>query len=241
MPTFTPKQIFRKLRSVLGFPENRFRKFSYSQTGEDLIVDFIFQNRGIALPSYIDIGAYQPEFLSNTNLFYKKGCRGINIEPNPDNIGLFYKKRPHDTNLNFGIGIKEEELAYFNMNISTMNTFDAKGAEELVQKHGFSIVSKTAIPVKPLRYVIETYNSGVFPDFLSLDVEGLDLDILQSIDYAHNYPKVICVETIEYTNDGTGGKNTVLIEFLKSNGYYVYADTYINTIFVHSEFWFNKN
>lgn len=61
--------------------------------------------------------------------------------------------------------------------------------------------------------------------------------ILEQIDYENNYPKVNCVETVEFTNDGTGAKNTKLISFLESKGYFIYADTYINTIFVKRKFW----
>ena len=88
--------------------------------------------------------------------------------------------------------------------------------------------------------MLSEFNNSIFPDFLSLDVEGLDFDILSSIDYDANYHKVICVETIEYTPDGTGGKNNDIIQFLLSKNYFVFADTFINTIFVHNNFWLLK-
>ncbi len=71
--------LFRKLlkRSI------EFRKISYSQCGEDIIVDYIFKAIGINKPSYIDIGAHDPHYLNNTYIFSKKGCKGINIEPDP--------------------------------------------------------------------------------------------------------------------------------------------------------------
>ncbi|MFM7886227.1 MAG: glycosyltransferase family 2 protein, partial [Pseudanabaena sp.] len=56
-------------------------KMSYSQCGEDLIIQFIFSSLGISKPSYIDIGAYDAHKLSNTAVFYEQGSRGINIEP----------------------------------------------------------------------------------------------------------------------------------------------------------------
>jgi hypothetical protein len=66
--------------------ENLFSKFekkSFSQSGEDLIIDFIFNALGISRPSYIDIGAHHPYYLNNTAIFYLRGARGINIEPDP--------------------------------------------------------------------------------------------------------------------------------------------------------------
>jgi hypothetical protein len=68
-------------------------------------------------------------------------------------------------------------------------------------------------------------------------VEGLDLKILESIEYTDNTPKVVCVETMTYSTTGHGMKSLDIIDFLKDMGYMVYADTYINTIFVKRSFW----
>lgn len=234
-------KIYRKILSKTGLVKtNSFEKISYSQSGEDLIVEFIFQTCGLPNPSYIDIGAFNPRSLSNTALFYRKGCRGVNIEPNPEAISQFVKYRPHDVNLNLGISAEKGMLEYYFMNIPTMNTFDAAVANELVEKEGFSIVGKKSVPVESLTNVINQYCGGRFPDFLSLDVEGLDQVILAQIDFSKNFPKVICVETVEYKSDGTGKKNTELLKYLENNGYMIYADTFINTIFVHRKFWFGE-
>ena len=72
---------------------------------------------------------------------------------------------------------------------------------------------------------------------LSLDVEGLDEQILKSINYKNYSPKVICVETISFSTKGRGVKNDGMIQFLKENGYMVYADTNINTLFVLENLW----
>jgi hypothetical protein len=230
-----------KILNILIHNKKHWGKKSYSQCGEDLIVKFIFTLRGIYKPSYIDIGAYHPFNLSNTALFYTKGSRGINIEPNPIGISPFYKYRRNDINLNIGISSHETYLDYYCMNVATMNTFDALAAEDLVRKYGFTIVEIKKIFVKTLPHVIKKYiDNNLFPDFLSLDVEGLDMDILTQIDYEKNFPKVICVETVEYTSDGTGIKNVAIIDYLQQNGYFIYADTYINTIFVNKKFWYEK-
>jgi FkbM family methyltransferase len=216
------------------------KRISFSQTGEDMIVDFIFTSRNIPNPTYIDIGAFDPYLYSNTAYFYDKFSRGINIEPNPSGIKKFNKFRPLDINLNIGISNLEGKLDYFFMNASTMNTFDENTANELVEKHGFKIVEKKEITCTTLQNVLLKYADNVFPDFLSLDVEGLDMEILNQIDYEHNYPKVICVETIVYSHDGSGVKNKELINFLEAKGYFIFADTFINTIFINNLFWQNK-
>ncbi len=77
----------------------------------------------------------------------------------------------------------------------------------------------------------------MFPDFLSLDAEGIDEIVLQSIDYKDNFPKVICVETISFSTVGRGKKNKKIISFLEEKGYLLYADTNINSIFVKKDLW----
>ena len=52
---------------------NNFLRKSYSQCGEDLLVDYIFKLRGITQPTYLDIGANHPYFISNTAKFYQQG------------------------------------------------------------------------------------------------------------------------------------------------------------------------
>lgn len=206
-------------------------KRSYSQLGEDMIVDFLFYIHKISKPSYIDIGAHDPYNLSNTAYFYEKGCKGINIEPNPVLFDKIARVREEDINLNIGIGSENEELDFYVMNSTTMGTFSREQAEELVKEHGLKIEEVIRVPVNTLEYVINRYNNGIFPDFLSLDAEGLDEEILKSIDYEKSYPKVICVETVEYSIDTTGHKETGIIDFLKEKKYRIFADTYVNTIF----------
>jgi len=217
--------------------KDQYQKASFSQSGEDLIVDFLFGAIGMVNPTYIDIGAYHPYEYSNTALLYSKGSRGLNIEPNPENFKLFLTERPEDINLNIGIGIKPTLLDYYQMDAPTLNTFSKDEAESFVKDHGHKIFKTTKIKVNNLDNVINEYLKGKFPDFMSLDIEALDMLILKSIDFDESYPVIICVETISYSNSGSGLKNKVLIEFLENKGYMVYGDTYINTIFIKKEIW----
>lgn len=210
-------------------------KKSYSQSGEDMIIDFLFQAKGISKPSYIDIGAHDPLYLSNTAFFYKNGSRGINIEPNPQLFKKIEYYRKKDINLNIGIAQSEGFLEYYMFNVPTMNTFSKEIADDLIKKYDFKKTEIKRIEVKNLRDIVNRYRKGVFPDFLSLDTEGFDLEILKSIDYSNSYPKVICVETIEYSSGFNGRKEDEIIDFLIDKGYKVYADTYINTIFTKFE------
>ena len=96
------------------------------------------------------------------------------------------------------------------------------------------------MPVDTISNVVEKYLNGINVDILSIDVEGLELQILESVDFTVFSPTVICAETISYSTRGLGIKNVALIRFLENKGYIVYADTYINTIFVRKDLWIDR-
>lgn len=210
---------------------------SYSQSGEDLIIKFIFDAIGINKPSYLDVGAYHPEILSNTSLFYQNGCHGINIEANPYLLNNFFAKRPNDINLNLGVGSKSNELDFYVMATPTLSTFSQEEVQKYIDETKHTLQEIIPIQVETINQIVNQYAGGCFPELLSLDVEGLDLAILKSIDYQKSYPIVICVETISFSETGEGEKNHQVIDFLTSQGYLIYADTYINTIFVKEDSW----
>lgn len=75
---------------------------------------------------------------------------------------------------------------------------------------------------------------------MSLDTEGYVFKILKSLDFKNFRPEVFCVETLTYTENKTEKKETEIIDFMIEKGYFVYADTYINTIFVDKNKWINR-
>lgn len=235
------KKIRNKLiKRLLGSVDDKYKKISFSQCGEDLIVKFIFDCLGMKNPTYIDIGAHHPHYISNTALFYKNGCRGINIEPDPTLFKEFLKDRREDKNLNIGISNLNSELDFYIISSPTLNTFSKDEAEKYAQEGDFKIRSIEKITVKTLKNVLDDCSNGIFPHYLSIDAEGVDELIIKEIDFDNNYPIVICIETISFSTSGKGIKNTKLIEYIENKGYLVYADTYINTILVRNESWLKK-
>ena len=239
------KKRLQKIIDIFGYRFHRkeaskrnHEKKSYSQGGEDLIVEYIFNLRNITKPTYIDIGANDPFSLSNTALFYYKGCTGINIEANPNLIKKFQKNRPLDINLSLGIGAEAEKLEFYVMNDSTLSSFSKIECENYIKTGKYHIIDTIQIEVATLNSVIDKYCSGIFPDFMSLDAEGMDFDILKSINYAASAPKIICVEAAEYSPIGAGERRDELINFLIEKGYYEYANTNLNAIMVKKDFWF---
>ena len=231
------KILIKKVLSRLRITKNR-PKISYSQCGEDLIVDFIFSTLRFKNITYMDIGAHYPLYLSNTAIFHKRGDTGINIEPDPSLFSPFLTTRKNDINLNIGVAAESSTLDFYIMSEATMNTFSHEEAHRLVSEESFTIRKVEKIRVSSIEDILRDHWEGdQFPDFLSLDVEGLDEIILKTIDFEKHRPIVICLETISYSETGNGVKNQDVIQFLQDKGYMLYADTYINSIFVLRDHW----
>lgn len=212
---------------------------SYSQCGEDLIARTIFDMIGICSPSYLDIGAHHPLYLNNTYIFYRDGSRGINVEPDPTLCSKFKSIRRNDINLNVGVGKEVGSLDLHIMSSRTLNTFsDAEAAE--YESQGFTVEKKISVPIMTINQILSQFSKRS-PDLLSIDVEGMDYEILSSLDFSQYRPVVICVETIIFSNTGVGSKRREIEDLILSNGYFRFADTYINTIYVDIEKWSQRS
>ncbi|MDB5280359.1 MAG: SAM-dependent methyltransferase [Ferruginibacter sp.] len=225
------KKIYNKFYDRSYFSQ----KVSYSQCGEDLIVDFLLTwILNIKVPTFMDIGAHHPHNFNNTYIFYKRGCRGVNIEPDPVLFDFIKKMRPEDININKGVGFKtgNETADFYLMSSKALNTFSREEAERISKNGNIQINEVKQIELININELMNRYFDKIELDFLSLDVEGLDFDILKSIDFGKYAPKVICVETIEFSEHRTILKQQATIDFLIAKGYFCYADTSINSIFV---------
>jgi len=213
-------------------PDQRFGGTTYAQHGDDIVIRCVFDSLGIDNPSYLDIGAHHPTNISNTKLFYDAGSRGINVEANPNLFSQFMVDRPYDINLNFGVG-KESGFIPFYMidNYSGRNSFDFETVNAFVQDYPeFSIKQVVDLPVMTVAQIL---SNRTIPDFLTIDVEGLDYDILKSIDF-ERYPfKVICVEV--------GGSDKInyadaVSSLLEENNYFSLIRCGANLIFVAKQY-----
>lgn len=175
-----------------------FLQKSFSQNGEDILIDNLLGNRKSGF--YVDVGAYNPTRLSNTKRFYARGWTGINIEPDPRKIKKFYNSRPRDTNLNLGIANKSGKLEYFKFEPETLSTFSKKAAENY-KKEGFKLVETSRIKVSRLSEIFKEYCKNKKIDFLSVDVEGYDLEVLKSNDWGKFRPTIVCVEADILTDE----------------------------------------
>lgn len=167
-------------------------------------------------------------------MFYRRGSAGINVEANPSLISKFREFRNRDTNLGIGVGPPGTARLYV-MEDSSLSTFSQYEAEGL-QANGRRLLFVKDVEMVPLQELIERHSKGVFPDFLSMDIEGFEMEVLRSIAF-DNGPKVICIETAKYHPTGQGPKNIDLMAHIEGQGYILYADTNLNSIYVKRDFW----
>jgi FkbM family methyltransferase len=209
---------------------NRFLRGSYSQLGEDLIVDKLLGNKDMGF--YVDIGAGEPLKCSNTKRFSRRGWVGLNIEPDPDAFGRLATDRPRDTNLNLGIAGTNATMQLYRFDSSYQSTFSREEADWCVA-NGYKLVDIVPVEVRKLDGVLEEYCKDTEIDFLSVDTEGFDLEVLRHNDWSKFRPKIICVETGEMHRHTSSTKyNPQIKSYLESRGYREAYSNILNSIFI---------
>jgi FkbM family methyltransferase len=177
---------------------------------------------------YVDVGAHHPKRFSNTHFFYKKGWRGINIDAMPNSMSLFNQIRPRDINIEIAISDKKEKLKYYMFNEPALNGFSKELAEKRDGKNGYKIISVKDIETSTLEEIFEKQlPHGQEIDFMSVDVEGVDLQVLKSNDWNRFRPKIILVEISgSLVKDIANSKE---YKYLSGVGYESFAKT-LNTV-----------
>lgn len=181
--------------------EAGYAQASYAQEGEDVIVATLLEN--VARGFFVDVGAHHPKRFSNTYLLYLRGWSGINIDPTPGSMNLFRNVRPRDNSLEVGVGRESAERRFFAFQEGALNTFDAGLARERLDA-GRALVAEYKIRTRPLREILQEHCRRSV-DFLNVDAEGCDLEVLQSNDWDRYRPRVVCVEALRGDEDQANG------------------------------------
>ena len=160
--------------------------------GEDLEIVKYFENLNNGF--YVDVGCYHPVEVNNTYLLYKKNWKGINIDPNKFSIELFNFLRPDDLNYNLAISNKGGQGEfYYQKKLSKLSTLKKAIAKGVFQEN-FKTKKITTSRLTDLIDKTKFKNKKI--DFLNVDAEGSDLDVLKSLNFDIYRPKIICVEII---------------------------------------------
>ena len=212
------------------FPINNFfHANSYSQEGEDMVIRGFYEGRKNYKGFYVDVGAHHPYRFSNTNYFYKKGWRGINIEPSPEAMKWFKWFRSKDVNLNIGISESPQELRYYCFNEPALNGFSKEVSERRDGLNAkYHLLKTIPVPTLPLSDVLDKHlPPGKKIDFLSVDAEGFDLIVLKSNNWEKYRPSFVLVEEELAFLDLAESE---IVQLMISKGYELRAKT-IRTLF----------
>jgi FkbM family methyltransferase len=177
---------------------------------------------------FVDVGAHHPFRFSNTYLFYRLGWRGVNIDAMPGSMEPFRRHRPGDINIESGVGSKDGQLPFYVFNEPALNSFD-EALSRSRESGTARIITTVQVPIVPLHRLIKDHvprRPG--PSFLTVDVEGRDLDVLRSNDWAAFRPTFVLAEScgtrLAELNDHP------LTRFMNSLDYVPTAKT-VNTVF----------
>ncbi len=204
----------------------------YSQWGEDKLIAEYFKEKQDG--KYLDIGCFNPFMYSNTCLLYKKGWNGINIDINPTSIDLFNIARPKDINLCTTINeTKKIFKIYLDHPFSPVNTLNEKFYEK--QKVNFFDDKKIlTVESKSIDEVLNLSHDKKKIDFINIDVEGNDYQVLSQIKLEELRPKLISIET--HYPDGSESENSTLIhKFLNKNNFTIHKRIGPTTLFTHTD------
>ena len=189
------------------------RKKTYSQFGEDIVVNEFFVD---FIGRYVDVGCYHPVKYSNTALLHKKGWSGVNIDLNRISIELFNSCRKNDKNIVACLSDKNEEIeVYMDSGLSALNSVYSENKKQFNIKN----INKIKFKTKTFPQLI-TENF----DFLNIDCEGNDLKILKTIDLKKFTPKLIVIEVSQNNKDE-------IYSYLNLHGYEVFKILHLSHIF----------
>ena len=210
---------------------------SFSQSGEDAIIRYIFGTLGIdpGACRYLALGANHAVHLSNTYGFYREGASGVLVDANPVLTQELSERRPRDIVLNRCLsdqpGVK---LPFYVMNGDGLSTMDHEAALSFIRDNPALKIERTVeVDSITIDEIIREHFADKAPEIMNIDVEGMELTILKMIDFAKFRPLLIICEMIEYKNGLTvGEKNAEILAFMEQAGYREFAFTGINSIFI---------
>jgi FkbM family methyltransferase len=163
---------------------------SYAQNREDVLLARIFERRPHGF--YIDVGANDPKNCSVTKYFSELGWHGINVEPN-EKFPLLAKDRPRDVNLNVAVADRDGEETFYEFpNSPALSTFVRHEAEDHHSRFGFEF-NVRRVPIRTLKSICENHDVGEI-DFMSIDVEGYERQVLSGANWRRFRPRVILLE-----------------------------------------------
>lgn len=199
-----------------------------------VLAKLLYETNPACLGFYVDVGAHHPTRYSNTQHFYQRGWRGINVEPAPGLIEEFYRLRPRDINLNLAIAAEEGEVDMVLFQEPALSTCDPAMAAARSESAPHAVIGRKRVPSMPLADVLAKYvPDGTKIDFLSVDVEGYDEVVLRSNNWSRWRPRLVVVEDVHVCTVNQIAESSVSL-YLTSVGYECISKMGLSMIFADS-------
>ena len=202
--------------------KNKKPNYHYAEFGEDIMVNRIFKN--ISQGFYIDIGAYHPYKGSLTYNLFKRGWTGANIDLSKTSIDLFNIARPNDININCAISNFSGDTYYFeNSPINQQNSLISnQEAKNKIKIKSYTL--EEIISIKNIKNV----------DYINIDTEGNELEILNGINFKKISPYLFTIEENSFFMNNSS--KLAKIDFMNKNGYELINIIGVTMFFVHKNF-----
>jgi len=163
---------------------------SYAQNFEDVMLERVFKDKRDGF--YIDVGASHPIRQSVTCHFYEKGWHGINVEPEPQSFALLAHHRPRDINLNVALGDEEGRRGLYLG--GPFSTLDMNTAQTHASVGVMAGNREIPVSITTLAQICDRCCGGIDIDFLKIDVEGWEPQVIHGANWERYRPRVVLVE-----------------------------------------------
>lgn len=206
-------------------------KLSYSQFGEDLLIQLLFKSKNIT-PYYVDIGCHHPKRGSNTFGLYRKGWHGLLVDLEDQKVLACQLSRPRDRVILAAVSNSETFVDIYSPKEFSTNTTINLNA--IADKKGFKKIGH--IKTRKLDSILEENQVPTDFSLLSIDVEGVDFDVLKSLNLEKYKPKLICIECWESTSGIEAVISGDIYQYLMKYDYHLRAWSGLSAIFASADF-----
>lgn len=187
------------------------RKY-FGQFGEDYLLWKIFKNQSTGF--YVEIGGLDGIRFSNTYSFEQEGWSGVCIEPHPDYFPLLKRNRPRSYCVEAAAGKTCGFIDFYAEPHGEFSTTVTEVAANINHNKIIAGFQKVTVPVISLDQVLSGIQLPKHIDFISIDVEGAELDVLEGFTISKYSPRVFVIEANNAEMD------RAIDAIMKAHGYY---------------------
>jgi FkbM family methyltransferase len=167
----------------------------FSQYGEDLIADDLLS--GIERGVYVDVGAFDPIHYSNTLLLHQRGWRGVNVDLREEKIAAFRHSRPNDSSYVAAVGAAERAAWILEYDLPVLDRVTFDPDHDFLAENGDKPLRRAPITITPLDRLLERTGWVERVDYLNIDCEGFEIEVLHGTDLARWRPRLISIEALD--------------------------------------------